>query len=1353
MGFEIDKSAEELKQNTSHVISNEQAVGEENTAPLSDAETQDLTYNLSGEAQTTGFNEKEAEELTKNLTGESSSTKDNTNNIDPNTLLQSTTFTDGDNSNLLNILSGRLQFIINKYPNITKAFVQAGIITFLDKNNNVIKDKNGKPLTIDYNSLKNSSQFNLIVFYLEHSEGEIDLEKMLQLHQLQSKFYSTNEDDENYPKIKSELEVEKLQIMNDDEKKEYTAAKLLKYFNDNNFSSLIDILGEFYHEKCDKINKSLKNNNASKLIYTPILASLSDRSIINLIVQIISSQNDDISKKELIWKFVQKVGEFIDKSLNSAYLTDLNSISKNAEFVKDTCPELEVEIQKYLHNIISKQDELTLNGDKLENLTPKELRKKITEAASIEELNGLQERIYNSSFSKAEKQVLHNEFLKQKGILIAQNNSYEEVNDGIKTDSHGLEFDTQRIKSSIAFELFKICKTPAQREMANFILSDERIYLVKGNAKAIFEQILEQCKTQEDLEMRKQLFEKALSNPATQENGVINTDILTNISKVSTNSFEFLSKLFETKQNKNSLEFKNIQDTIKELSTFDYNFDSLDLLEFSKRIISDDSLKGNKTALETLLLVLRSNNINKDSLEIIYNILKTNSDKYNADEIVNAANKFISDKEYTQNFINDFVENEFELKNTNNKEDEILGNLLTKDAKIYKEFIDTRDCSKEHFYDIFKHSQYSYGKDILSEVCNQQQYSAENIIDILKFTSEKTSGVSKQVLEKRNITVNEKVNVLYTISNNLSQMSLIKLILSKEDINLKCLPKLLSSMKTLSNNNVKSNKDEISPEKIDKYVQLLQNPKSSPWVIKMLNEGWDIETISQLNPTRLKLYANKNNKIIDEKDPNKKFFMTLGFNNEEAEEITKAITKNGTVNNEMKEAALKLLNTGVPRHRIGKILSSAITTGEYNSKITTDVMSITTLGVNSFLERFLPIANNLSEKELKNNLSPDIRKHLLVMINQIPQNKKPALKAEGFDLDGIVKKLNRITSEKEENSHSTADSKLIALEQNSPAIKIWASKKYENMKNDKRNNLNLWFEFLDTEPEIKNNPLIKLIISEHLTNNLNNDSLETAPSKEYANKILAEFIANSKNKDEARETTINNKKMIWHSIPQTNSSSSDFTSNVSKIEQLSKNTNLNIDTQMLEQNNLHFLVDENGQTQAVMSENKNGEITNILNPKDKKNSIPLAYADFIQEFADKNKLTGFEEELKTANKNKPEFENNKSELQKLAENKNYKAILEKLGIEVNTLPDGTWEISHYTSFIDNVTLNEYGISENELLSNVSKIKGDADFTDSNATDLHNLKYVDGEIKFGDSQITDMSSIEEINKKKIHWHLS
>ena len=125
-------------------------------------------------------------------------------------------------------------------------------------------------------------------------------------------------------------------------------------------------------------------------------------------------------------------------------------------------------------------------------------------------------------------------------------------------------------------------------------------------------------------------------------------------------------------------------------------------------------------------------------------------------------------------------------------------------------------------------------------------------------------------------------------------------------------------------------------------------------------------------------------------------------------------------------------------------------------------------------------------------------------------------------------------------------------------------------------------------------------------------------------------------------------------------------------------------------------------------------------------------------------------ELDKAIKQKPEYDKLKSELDVLNNKKDYKGILEKMGITVTILPDGTFELSHYTSYIDRIALNDFGINENELLANVSRIKGNANFKDSNATTLPNLSEVGGILDFGYANISNIKNLKSINGQEIKW---
>ena len=137
-------------------------------------------------------------------------------------------------------------------------------------------------------------------------------------------------------------------------------------------------------------------------------------------------------------------------------------------------------------------------------------------------------------------------------------------------------------------------------------------------------------------------------------------------------------------------------------------------------------------------------------------------------------------------------------------------------------------------------------------------------------------------------------------------------------------------------------------------------------------------------------------------------------------------------------------------------------------------------------------------------------------------------------------------------------------------------------------------------------------------------------------------------------------------------------------------------------------------------------------------------------FVSKKGLSGCETKIENTAKQKPSFDAQKEKLQQLAQNKNYKEILEEMGITVTVLPNGTWEISHYSPLFHDIVLNDYGINENELLANVSIIKGDATFKDSNATTLPMLEEVGCKCDFGYANISNLKNLKMIEGKNINW---
>lgn len=551
--------------------------------------------------------------------------------------------------------------------------------------------------------------------------------------------------------------------------------------------------------------------------------------------------------------------------------------------------------------------------------------------------------------------------------------------------------------------------------------------------------------------------------------------------------------------------------------------------------------------------------------------------------------------------------------------------------------------------------------------------------------------------------------------------------------------------------NVGGNNGKVDILKRDRYIRLLQNPKLSKWVQKMLKKGFDIETITKLAPTK---------------------------------------------QNALSEKTLKQ-----PQNR--KI--------DLNNKFQD-------LNLNPLLAKNLETLNQISGADCVTKYNSNVRKQLKQLIGQLPDSTKKSLKEQGVDVDAILGKLDFKIVRKSSKMPNKAKIQLgfrpkskikgferIVVDKYEPiekvwrseeATKAWAEEKYlamrdceyistRNTKDDPRQAekvtqkrkeiLAEWYNFMETDDEIKDNPFIRVILCDFITKGLTPERSTLPPvlNKKIIKQILGEasnysnFSINNSYakkmkefsaKNSLEETVeINGIKGTWYTVPKTDSSSPDFKSNVAKIKSFSDGTNWCIRTWRAEpyvqKGNMHFFVDKNGITQICIREEGNpGEVYEIQK-RQQDQSAPVAYIDVIQSFMQEHNLTPQEhckKEFEKTLEQKPEYDKLKSELDALKEKRDYKSILEKMGITVITLPDNTFELSHYSSYINKIALNDLGINENKLLANVSKIKGDADFSDSNATTLPMLKEVGGELNFGYANISNVKNLKSIGGKEIEW---
>ena len=80
--------------------------------------------------------------------------------------------------------------------------------------------------------------------------------------------------------------------------------------------------------------------------------------------------------------------------------------------------------------------------------------------------------------------------------------------------------------------------------------------------------------------------------------------------------------------------------------------------------------------------------------------------------------------------------------------------------------------------------------------------------------------------------------------------------------------------------------------------------------------------------------------------------------------------------------------------------------GDFNPGIPTDAIALHGMRLNGFVERFLPIVNNLSPEDIAAKFDTKTKTQLKTMIENISERTKPALRAKGFNIEGILKKLN-----------------------------------------------------------------------------------------------------------------------------------------------------------------------------------------------------------------------------------------------------------------------------------------------------------------------------------------------------------
>ncbi len=248
-------------------------------------------------------------------------------------------------------------------------------------------------------------------------------------------------------------------------------------------------------------------------------------------------------------------------------------------------------------------------------------------------------------------------------------------------------------------------------------------------------------------------------------------------------------------------------------------------------------------------------------------------------------------------------------------------------------------------------------------------------------------------------------------------------------------------------------------------------------------------------------------------------------------------------------------------------------------------------------------------------------------------------------------------------------------------------------------------------------------------------------NKMYQNKLRAFYLGD-------KETDTGETDTKWIIIPSKKHDPKNFEANVEKLKTLSYKTwctKSNNAEPYLTEGDFHIYL-ENGKPKLGVRF-AGDEIVEIQGEKNDR-KIPIAYFDVMQKHINENnlKLTyNAKDEIKSVERTHIEIKKIKKDLKEAIENNDVKTIYKYFGIDVKEGKNGYLTISEYKQPSKDYTFKDLGIDENKLIEKVKTIKWDADFSDSEVTDLKNLEVIGGNADFRNSQVTDLGNLYNIGR--------
>ena len=313
--------------------------------------------------------------------------------------------------------------------------------------------------------------------------------------------------------------------------------------------------------------------------------------------------------------------------------------------------------------------------------------------------------------------------------------------------------------------------------------------------------------------------------------------------------------------------------------------------------------------------------------------------------------------------------------------------------------------------------------------------------------------------------------------------------------------------------------------------------------------------------------------------------------------------------------------------------------------------------------------------------------------------------------------------------------------------------------------LNEWFNYVLNENSAYTNSIALFILS-GITGNLkpNDDNIPPPLNKGILAKTIDEIQTSSQVNKNSRQSFLKpyllnlQKSMLnipddnttggitgWIVIPSAKNDSENFSDNVEKLKNLSNNNwctkSFNAHP-YLYNGDFHIYL-ENG-CPKIGIRYKNDEIQEIQGEKNNL-KIPPKYFSVVKKHIENENLSYMaKKEIDEAVRTEEKIKNFMTQgLKKDVKDCSQEDIFNACGIKFEKDENGMLVLSEYHQPDEDFTFEDIGINENKLFKNVKAINGDANFFNSEISNLKTLEYIGGNARFCSSKISDLGNLKKI----------